>query len=145
MDTTARPADDLLEVARALLLVQGSILIATTIEAAIWGAAFTGPAGVPVLMSATAATMTLVARARLRPDRPWTRRLVYIVEAVILVTLAIDTALAVALTAALPPAVALLTRLLLPVSVILLLRRATRARSASISSSNVATTLEGAP
>jgi hypothetical protein len=135
MDRTSRPDNELLEVARVLLLVQGSILLATTIEALIWGAAFAGAAGATVFLSGAAAAVILVGRARLRADRRWSRRLVYVVEVVTLVTLAIDTALAIALTGALPPAVALLTRLLLPLAVIVLLRRGARGRPASISSS----------
>lgn len=140
MDTTRRPAEDLLEVARVLLLVQGSILVATTIESVVWGFAFAGAPGLPTFMSGAAATVILVARARLRSDRRRTRRLVYIVEVFTLATLAIDTALAIALTGALPPAVALLTRLVLPMSVILLLRRS--ARGAATSATSVAA-LEG--
>ena len=51
MKTNRRPADDLLEVARALLLLQGAILIATTIEALVWAAVFPGASGSPALMS----------------------------------------------------------------------------------------------
>lgn len=134
MDTIRRPIDDLLEVARVLLLLQGSILVATTIEALIWGVIFGGTAGVPVFMSGAAALVILVARARVRADRRWTRKLVYAVEGVILATLTLDTVLAVALTGALPPAVALLTRFVLPISVILLLRRSARTTAAPISS-----------
>jgi hypothetical protein len=143
METARRSAADLLDVARVLLLVQGSILIATTIEALIWSFAFGGAAGTPVAISGAAAAAILVARARLRGDRRWPRRLVFIVEGVILATLALDTVLAIALTGALPPAVALLTRLLLPISVMVLLRRASDARPTPASIRPV-TTFEGA-
>lgn len=126
MDTTRRPRDDLLDVLRVLLLLQGSILVVATVEAAIFGAAF-GNGGASVLLSAAAATAILVARARMRADRRWPRRLVYIVEGITLVTLAIDTVLALAITRALPPALALLTRLVLPVVVVALLGRSTQA------------------
>lgn len=122
MDTTRRRGDDLLDVARVLLLLQGTILLATTIEALIWGAAF-GAGGAPAFISAAAAVALLVARARLRADRRWTRRTVYVVEAVILLTLVVDTALALLVTRGTPPAVAVLTRLVLPVAVIALIRR----------------------
>lgn len=127
---TRRPASDLLDVARVLLLLQGSILIATTIEALLWGFAFAGGGIVPFVVSGAAATMILVARARLRADRRWTRRLVYGVEGFTLASLAIDTALAIALTGSFPPAVALLTRLVLPIAVIVLLRKSVRAKAA---------------
>lgn len=123
MDNSRRRSNDLLEIARVLLLLQGSILLATTIEALIWGIAFAGGGGLPFLMSGAAAAVILLARLRLRADRRWTRRLVYGLEGFTLATFAIDTILAIALTGALPPAVAILTRLVLPVSVIVLLRR----------------------
>jgi hypothetical protein len=130
MDTPRRRSDDLLDLVRVLLLLQGSILVATTIEALIWGFAFAGGGGTPFVVSGIAALAILVARARLRADRRWMRRLVYIVECFTLAELAIDTALAIAITGALPPAVALLTRLVLPIAVIVLLRRSARAKDA---------------
>ncbi len=126
MQIERRPADDLLDVVRVLLLVQGAILIATTIEAAVWGAAFSGAPGVPMLMSGIAAAIVLIARLRISADRPAARRLVYAVECVVLVTFALETALAIALAGALPPVAAVLTQLALPLSVVTLLRRASR-------------------
>jgi hypothetical protein len=123
MQIERRPADDLLDVVRALLLMQGAILIATTIEAVIWGVVFSGAPGVPALMSGAAAALVLAARLRLRPDRRRMRRLVYVVESVILVSFAIDSALAIALAHALPPVAAIFTDGVLPLAVLLLLRR----------------------
>lgn len=68
MSTDRGPAKDLLEVARALLLVQGAILVATAIEALIWGVVFAGAGGTP-LFSAGSAVALLIARVRLRSDR----------------------------------------------------------------------------
>ena len=132
MDTTRRPADDFLDVARVLLLLQGSILVATTIEAVLWGMAFAGAAAAPFVLSAAAAVVILVARARIRGDRRWTRRLVYGVEGFTLAFFALDLVLAIALTGTPPPAVALLTRFALPVSVIFVLRQSARATAAPI-------------
>lgn len=143
MDTTRRPADDVLDVARVLLLLQGSILVATTIEAIVWGMAFAGAAGTPILLSGAAAAVILVARARLRADRRWTRQLVYGVEGFTLAFFALDLVLAIALTGTPPPAVALLTRFVLPVSVIFLLRQSARA-TAVLTSRATASALEGA-
>lgn len=136
MNTFRRPADDLIDVVRALLLLQGSILVATTIEATFWSIVFPG-AGASVLMSCVAALVILVARARLRADRPWPRRLVYLVECLTVLLFVVDVALAVALTHALPPLVAVLTQLVLPLSVITLLRRSARAASRSFPSQHV--------
>jgi hypothetical protein len=125
MDASKRPADDLLDVARALLLLQGAILFAATIEAAIWGAIFPS-GGASVLMSGLSAAVILVAPVRLRADRAWSRRLVYLVEGLSLAAIAVDIALAVAIAHAFPPIVALVTQLVLPTSVVLLLRRSAR-------------------
>ena len=121
-----RPSDDLLDVVRVLLLIQGAILAATTIEAVVWGLAFRAPAAT-ALLSGVAASGLLIGRSRIRADRTGTRRLIYAIEGALLVALAIDALLAVALIGAVPPPVALLTRLVLPASVIGLLRHVTRA------------------
>jgi len=138
METIRRPADELLDVARVLLLLQGSILVATTIESLIWGVAFAGAAAAPLLLSGAAAVLILVSRARLRADRRWTRKLVYGVQGFTLVFLALDLALAIALTGTPPPAVALLTRFVLPVSVIYLVRQSARATVAPMLRSGAA-------
>ena len=131
MQIEGRPGDDLLDVVRALLLMQGAILIATTIEAVIWGVVFSGAPGVPALCSGAAAALVLAARLRLRPDRRLIRRLVYVVEVLILVTFAIDSALAIALAHALPPLAAMFTDGLLPLAVLLLLGRSAGVKTPS--------------
>jgi hypothetical protein len=132
VETTRRAADDLLDVARALLLLQGAILIATTIEALVWAVFFPGASGSPAVMSGVAAIVILIGRIRLRADRRWARRVVYLVEGLILLTAAVDTVIGLALAHALPPLVALLTQVVLPIAVITLLRRsARRARTAA--------------
>jgi len=141
METARRPSDDLLEVARALLLLQGAILVATTIESLFWGLAFALTGGA-LVMSAASAVVILVARIRLRPDRTWSRRLVYAVEGLILLTAVIDTAISLALAHALLPMVALLTQIVLPISVIALLRRSRGSSLAATSSGRAV--LEGA-
>ena len=145
VETTRPEADDLLDlldVARALLLLQGAILIATTIEALVWAAVFPGASGSPVLMSGAAVVAILVGRARLGADRRWTRRLIYLVEGLILLTAAINVAIALALAHALPPMVALLTQVVVPVSVIALLRRSAHVPRAAAARSTVV--LQGA-
>ena len=127
METRRRHTDEILDVARVLLLVQGAVLFATTIEALFWSLVFPGAAGAPFLMSAVAAVLVLFASARVRAGRSRTRRMVYVVEIVVLVNVVIDIALAVAITGHVPPIVALLTRFVLPLSVIALLRQSTRA------------------
>ena len=110
-----------------LLLLQGSILVVTTIEAFVFGLAFAGAPGAPALMSAAAAVALLVARVRLRADRAGARRLVYVIEGVVLATFALDTALALLIAHRSLPVVAALTQFVMPVSLIALLGRSTRA------------------
>jgi len=136
MDNHRKPADELLDVVRALLLLQGAILVASTIESVIWGFIFPGAAGQLVLSGGSAAVL-LVACVRLRPDRTRSRRLVYLVEGLILASVAVDIVLAIALTHALPPLVALITQLALPLSVITLVRRSARAVAAPVASRHV--------
>jgi hypothetical protein len=142
MEVTRNRGDDLLDIVRVLLLVQGGVLLATTVEALVWAIAFGGAAGPSFLVTAAMAGAIFVARARMRVDRRWAQRLVYVVEGVLVATLAIDTALAVAIIGAVPPAVAVLTRFVLPVSVIALLRRATRS-AAALSAPATAAAAEG--
>lgn len=123
--------------ARALLLLQGAILVATTIESLFWGFVFPG-AGGAALISGASAVVILVARTRLRADRRWARRFVYAVEVLLLVAMAIDIVLAIALIHALPPVVALLTQLVLPVSIVAILRRSAAATRATIPTNQVA-------
>jgi len=126
VETTRRPSDDFLDIARALLLLQGSILVATTIEALVWAIFFPGASGSPAVMSGAAAVAILIGRTRLRVDRRWARRLVFLVEGLILLTATINVAIELALAHGLPPMVAALTQIVLPVSVIALVRRSTR-------------------
>jgi len=134
MESQRRPADELLEVIRVLLLVQGAILVATTIEALFWSLVFPGASGASVVLSGAAALAVLVARVRVRAGRRGTRRAIYIVEGVVLATFVIDTALSLVLTQAFPPAVAVLTRFVLPLSVIALMRRIARASTPAATS-----------
>ena len=140
METTRRPSDDLLDVARALLLLQGAILVATTIESLFWSVAFASTGGA-LVMSAGSAVVILVGRTRLRPDRTWSRRLVYAVEGLILLTALVDSAISLVLAHALLPMVALLTQVALPISVITMLRRSRRLPRAA--SSRAGAVLEG--
>ena len=134
MNETARPqtpatADraSLLEIVRVLLLLQGAVLLATTLEAFLFGLAFMGTPGLSFLLSGSAALAVLVGRARLRPEPTPSARVIQAIEVVLIITFAIDLTLALFITRGAPPAVAVLTRFALPVAVIALLRRSTGA------------------
>jgi len=137
MHTSRQTTDDLLDLARALLLLQGALLVATTIEALIWGTFFPVTGG-PIVLSGAAAVMLLIARVRLRADRRWPRRLAYAVEGLTLAVATVDIVLAIALTRGLPPLVVLLTQVALPLSVIVLLRRSARVTAAPLPVSTTA-------
>ena len=116
----------LLDVVRVLLLLQGAILIANTLEAGLFAIAFSGGLTPTVLMTAAAAIAVLLSRARLdRGGRA--RRTVYVVEGIVLAMLGIDTALSLIVTHAAVPPVAILTRFVLPLSILALLGRVERA------------------
>lgn len=113
---------DLLDVVRVLLLLQGAILIANTLEAALFAVAFSGGLTPTVVFTFAAAVAVLVARARMDASAR-ARRALYIVEAIVLVMLAIDTALSLIITHQSVPPVTVLTRFVLPAAVIALVGR----------------------
>ena len=123
MNTDRTRTGDLLDLTRVLLLMQGAILIATTIESLVWASAFPGASGLVPLMNGGSALVILIARARLRADRRRLRRLVYVVEGLIVASFAIDTVLAIVLAHSAMPVVAIFSQFVLPVSAIGLLRR----------------------
>ena len=122
---------ELLEVVRVLLLVQAAILLANTVEAFVFGLAFSGGVTPTVLMTAASALAVLVSRARLSTETGRGRRALAIVEGVIIASLAIDTALALFLTHQPVPLVSALTRFALPVAVLALLARTRAAADAN--------------
>jgi uncharacterized membrane-anchored protein len=116
-----------LDVVRVLLLLQGAILVANTIEAGLFAVAFSAGVVPSVLATAVAAIAIFIGRARLGRGGRRSRRAIYIVEGVIIAMLALDLALALVLTHQTVPAMAVLTRFALPVAVIALLGRIGRA------------------
>jgi len=126
MNTDRARVDDLMDLARVLMLLQGAILIATTLESVVWALALPGAGGLALLLTGASAAAILVARARLRSDRRQLRRAVYIVEGLIVATFAVDTVLSLVVAHAAMPVLAVLSQFVLPVAVIGLLRRAAR-------------------
>jgi hypothetical protein len=133
MNTDPRRMAELVDLARVLLLVQGAILIATTIESLVWASAFPGAGGLVPLMNGASALVILVARARLRAERRRLRRFVHVVEGLIVAAFAIDTVLTLVLAHSAMPVVAVVAQFVLPVSVIGLLCRIARAATVPVS------------
>ena len=116
-----------LDLVRVLLLLQGAILVANTIEAALFAVAFSAGVVPSVLATAVAAVAIFIGRARLGLGGRRSRRAIYIVEGVIVAMFALDLTLALVLTHQTVPAMAVLTRFALPVAIITLLGQIARA------------------
>ena len=119
------------DVARILLLIQAAIAVVSLLETAVVGAAG-GPLGPATLLSAVFATgmLALVAGVGRRSRRA--RRIVIVVEWIVIAFAAIDLALAGILAHRSLELVPILTRLVLPLSVIRLLRRSSSRREFGI-------------
>jgi hypothetical protein len=126
---------DLTDLVRVILLVQGAILLATTIEAFIFGLAFSAGVTPIVALTAASAVAVLVARARLARCGRRSRMVLRVIEALLLITIAVEGVLALVLARTGVPPVALLTRFAIPVAVLALLSRTESARVATTSAS----------
>jgi hypothetical protein len=113
--------NELRVVIRVLLLVQAAILLASAIEAFVFSGFFAGGSRLTVVLSGSAAAIALVARSRL--DGAIRRRLLYLIEAVIVASFGLDTLLALLMTHDAPPLVAILTAFALPLAIVALVRR----------------------
>ncbi len=122
---TPRPAidrPDLVEVAHLLVLVQGAILVARTIEA-VFFLAFTGPAAAVSLgLTAAAAVLTLATVAGLARGSRRARRWTLVAEVGVVAVTVVDLLLALVMTGEPLGPVELLVGLALPAAVIVLLR-----------------------
>lgn len=112
---------ELMDVVRVLLLFQGAILVVNALEAAVFAMAFSAAVTPTMLLTAASALAVLISRSRLTSGSRRGRRMIAVVEGVIIVSLAIDTALALFLTHQPLPLVAVLTRFALPVATLALL------------------------
>ena len=126
METThSPPAMDtsVLGVVRILLLIQGGIAVLSTLEVAVAGWALGPAVGPLVILNLLAAILTLgAARGVARRSRR-SRRLAVSLEGIVLAFALIDLALALLLAQRSLELVPVLTRIVLPVTVIRLLRR----------------------
>jgi hypothetical protein len=114
-----------IDLVRVLVLIQGGIALVSTIEVLFWASFVdpTGTLGLSVLLTGGVAVATLVLAAGLgRRFRP-ARRMVMGLEAIILLFALVDLGLAVFMADRLLGLVPLLTRVVLPITVIVLLHR----------------------
>lgn len=113
---------DRLGLAASLVGFQGLLFIITALEAGFMAAVSGNAAGSgPVIISAGLALLVLIARARLR--KGGAKKIVRVFEWSILVWAAIDLALALVLTGTVLPLVSFLSRVGLPVAVLVFTRR----------------------
>ncbi len=113
----------LIEVVRILVLLQGAIALTSALEAAILGAAFAGPATLSLVLTAGGALLTLGMAAALGRRARWSRRLVIWLEIGWVLAAVVDLALAVFLARRPLEPVAILSRLVLPLAIVYVLRR----------------------
>lgn len=122
---TSRPRDAV-EVVRVLVLLQAATLVVSTLEGWIALGFGGGVAGAPmVLLTAIACGLTFAAVSGIGRRAAWARRLTLVGAGLGLVVAVIDLGLSLVMTGQGLPLVAILTRLLLPVAVIAILRDAT--------------------
>lgn len=114
--------DDRLDLAASLLGFQGMLFIVTAAEAGLMAALSGNASGVgPVVTSLTLAAFALIARVGLRKGQA--RRTVHVLQWSLLIWAAIDLALALFLTGNVLPMVGMVSRVGLPVAVLVLTRR----------------------
>ncbi len=113
----------LVEVAVVLILIQGAILVVGTVEALVF-APFVGPGGIAsIALTAAAAIVTLATAWALRRHRRLARRWTLVAEAGVLVVASIDATLSFALAGTGPGLVLIMSRIVIPIVVVGLLRR----------------------
>ena len=115
---------DLFEVAHILVLIQGAILVAATVEAVFFLLAFAGSASqVSLAVTGAAAILTLACAGGLAHGSRRARRWTVIAESVVLAVGVINLVLALLLTGEPLGPVPLLAGIVVPASVIAILRQ----------------------
>jgi hypothetical protein len=123
MSRTPIDRTGLVGVVHLLVLLQGAVLVASTIEALVF-LGFAGPGGTVALgLTAASAVATLLAAAGLARGSRVARRLTLSAEGYVLVVALLELLLSLVLVGTLLVPVAVLARVAIPVAVIALLRR----------------------
>ncbi len=122
---THRTSDhgSLVEVAVVLVFIQGAILVVGAVEAMVF-ASFVGPGGIAsILLAVVAAGLTLGTAWGLARHRRLARRWALVAETGVILVAGLDTALSFAIAGTGPGVVLVLSRIVIPIVVIGLLRR----------------------
>ncbi len=129
MEDREATASEWLDLIGLLLLAQLALLVTNVIEALVFTAILGPLAAGGLVLSLVAVLGVGIGRVGIARGRRWARRLIMAIEAILLLAAVLGIVLAVLMTRALPPPVTLLTQLVLPVSIVTLLRgRAVRDR-----------------
>lgn len=120
--------DSVINVVRILVLIQGGIAFVSTLEVGFITALTGGVTIVPVIVTALAALITLRLSRGLRRGSPRARKYTIRIERLIVAITVIELLLTLFLAHSLPGPVPVLTRLVLPIAVIRLLRQQTALR-----------------
>lgn len=121
--TSPQMDTSVLGVIRTLLLIQGGIAVMSTLEALLVGATFGVMLAPIILLTAGAAFLTLMAARGVVRRSPRARKTAIWLEGLVLVFAAIDLFLAIVLAKRGLELVPVLTRIVLPIVIIRLLRR----------------------
>ena len=122
IDSTPQRSESRLEVVWALVLLQGAALALTTIESLVVNIGFGFLLLGNLVLTAAAATATLLAARGIRRRRRWARRLTIVGEWYVLAVGALDLALTVILAQTAPGLIPLVVTIGVPITVLLLLR-----------------------
>ncbi|MBF6605482.1 MAG: hypothetical protein IVW53_07875 [Chloroflexi bacterium] len=119
------PPDDIVELVRIIVLLQAATLTLATLETTVWFVAFGPTVGPSLALTAMSAMLTYATAVGLRRHARWARRVTLVAESLVFAGGSIDAVLALVVAGGPPPLVVALTRIAVPVLVIVLLRRPT--------------------
>jgi hypothetical protein len=119
------PGGGLVEVVRVLLLLQGAFATLVVVELGLWigFSGMVGGLGVSLLLTAASAAAAFILAAALGRHARLARRLTFLIEGAILLLALVDLGLAVFIAHRSLDLVPTITRLVMPVVVIVVLRR----------------------
>jgi hypothetical protein len=119
-----RPADELIDLAAVLVFVQGMVALVATVEIGIVTAAMGGLTMAAFVLTGLATVVTLVLPRGLRRRSRRARKTVVVLQSLWLVSAAIDLLLAIFLARRGLEPVPTITRIVIPIAVFRILRRA---------------------
>ncbi|MGI9528235.1 MAG: hypothetical protein ACR2NG_00860 [Acidimicrobiia bacterium] len=112
-----------IEILWALVILQGGILVLSTLEALFVNALFGFSVVMILILTAAGAVLTLRTARGLRLRERWARRVTLVAEWFVLVTGLLEVAATILLPGASTGIVPILTRIVIPVAVLIFLRR----------------------